>query len=276
MTRCLPHILHTPTAPPMSSRPMERSCIPTRISTRLTTSPTRWRSCGTGTRSTRGPENRRVAVQDEPDVLPVLGARDAAEKPPSPRGAGDRRPAHGGRLSRPSRLAAGDGRLRFSWHTRKALGLAAVLVLFGWAGSAHAAPDDGAAVAALANQPKFLPVDQVFHLSATAAGPDAVRLDWSILKGYYLYRSRLRVSPVNGLRVGTLRLPRGEIKMDPYFGREEIYRLGLTGLLPLERSSSARPGDASLRVIYQGCADAGLCYPPVTKTLTVSLPLAGA
>lgn len=128
----------------------------------------------------------------------------------------------------------------------------------------------------MASQQKFLPVDQVFHVSAAAAGPDSVRLDWSIRDGYYLYRSRLRVTTTDGRALGTLQLPPGQIKMDPYFGREEIYRRAVTGLLPVGGTSAAAPGDLSLRVTYQGCADAGLCYPPTTKTLTVALPAAGS
>jgi thioredoxin:protein disulfide reductase len=153
--------------------------------------------------------------------------------------------------------------------------LAAAVVLLPGVASARAAADPGAAIAALAHQPKFLPVDQVFHVSGTAAGPSTVRLQWSIREGYYLYRSRLEVSAANGIKLGALQLPRGQIKMDPYFGREEIYRNAVTGLLPIERSASAGR-DVSLQVTYQGCADAGLCYPPVTKTISVRLPPPGA
>lgn len=116
-------------------------------------------------------------------------------------------------------------------------------------------------------QPKFLPADQVFHVGAAAAGTDAVRLDWWIRGGYYLYRSRLKVSAA-GVALGALQLPAGQIKIDPYFGREEIYRNAVSGTVQV-------PGTAvrhlSLQVTYQGCADAGLCYPPITKTLTVAL-----
>ncbi|MGH8199908.1 MAG: protein-disulfide reductase DsbD [Steroidobacteraceae bacterium] len=131
-------------------------------------------------------------------------------------------------------------------------------------------------LAALASQQKFLPVDQVFHVSASAAAPNAIRLDWSIRDGYYLYRSRLKIATTDGATLGTLQLPQGQIKMDPYFGREEIYRTQLIALLPVGRSSPASPGAVSLRVTYQGCADAGLCYPPTTKTLAVNLPAAGS
>ncbi|HEY1891565.1 MAG TPA: protein-disulfide reductase DsbD [Steroidobacteraceae bacterium] len=164
------------------------------------------------------------------------------------------------------------------------IGPALAVVLLCCAGSASAAAgspqtppaSNNGLLAALASQQKFLPVDQVFHVSATAAAPNAIRLDWSIRDGYYLYRSRLKIATTDGATLGTLQLPQGQIKMDPYFGREEIYRRQLTGLLPVGRSSAGSPGPVSLRVTYQGCADAGLCYPPTTKTLTVSLPPAGS
>jgi len=154
--------------------------------------------------------------------------------------------------------------------------LAGLAALAGPARAAQTAPDPSPALAALAHQPKFLPVDQVFHVIATAAGPDAVRLQWSIRDGYYLYRSRLGVSAAGGVKLGTLQLPQGLIKMDPYFGREEIYRHGVSGVLPLARPAGSGSGTVSLQVRYQGCADAGLCYPPVTKTVSVSLPPAAA
>lgn len=168
--------------------------------------------------------------------------------------------------------------------SRRSLGLTATaaVLLAGVAGltaparAAQSAPDPSPALAALAHQPKFLPVDQVFHVTATAAGADAVRLRWSIRDGYYLYRSRLGVSAPGGVKLGTLQLPQGLIKMDPYFGREEIYRQGVSGVLPLARAAGTGSGTVSLQVTYQGCADAGLCYPPVTKTLAVSLPPAAA
>jgi thiol:disulfide interchange protein DsbD len=162
--------------------------------------------------------------------------------------------------------------------------VALVLLLYCGA-AAHAAtrepqapPSGGASglLTALASQQKFLPVDQVFHVTAVAAGPDSIRLSWSIRDGYYLYRSRLKVTTTDGVPVGALQLPPGQIKMDPYFGREEIYRQTVTGVLPVARKSAGGAAHISLRVTYQGCADAGLCYPPTTKTLAVALPAGGA
>jgi len=160
-------------------------------------------------------------------------------------------------------------------------GLSALLMLCcaGAAGAAGTSAPENASLggtsglmAALASQQKFLPVDQVFHVTATAAGPNEIRLDWTIRDGYYLYRSRLKVAGTGAASLGTLQLPKGQIKMDPYFGREEIYRREVTAVVPVQRSSTGGVGDVSLNVTYQGCADAGLCYPPTTKTLTVGLP----
>ena len=74
---------------------------------------------------------------------------------------------------------------------------------------AGAAVTSGAAERPLPAQPKFLPADQVFHVGATAAGADAIRLEWWIRDGYYLYRSRLKVSATTGATLGALQLPAG-------------------------------------------------------------------
>ena len=139
------------------------------------------------------------------------------------------------------------------------------------ASSPSAAASPAAVGSALPGQPKFLPPDQVFHVSATPAGAGAIRLDWWIRDGYYLYRSRLKVGAEEGVKLGALQLPAGKIKMDPYFGREEIYRNAVSGTVAVQ-GAAAGTGSLPLRVTYQGCADAGLCYPPITKTLTVAWP----
>ncbi len=122
---------------------------------------------------------------------------------------------------------------------------------------------------------KFPPPNEVFHFKGTP-GAHRIRLSWAIRRGFYLYRSRIRVEPLSGTVLGTLTLPRGIIKVDPYFGREHIYRVAVTGELVVLRGSTSAPDDAALAVTYQGCAEAGLCYPPITKTVTVALPGAAA
>jgi thiol:disulfide interchange protein DsbD len=114
----------------------------------------------------------------------------------------------------------------------------------------------------------YLDPEVAFVLTAEAKSVNDVQLNWRIAEGYYLYKQRMKLEPVDAARpVGAIVLPKGESHYDEYFGDQEIYRLSVDG------SFSVPPGAKSVdvNVTYQGCADAGLCYPPITKTLTVSL-----
>jgi thiol:disulfide interchange protein DsbD len=122
----------------------------------------------------------------------------------------------------------------------------------------------------------FLPVDQAFRFAALPDGSDRVRLDWQIAEGYYLYRARIKVTtPSPSAQLGATGFPSGEIKHDEYFGKQEVYHHELIATVPVAR---ARGGafDLPLEVTYQGCAEAGLCYPPITKAVTVTLPAAAS
>ncbi len=146
------------------------------------------------------------------------------------------------------------------------------------AGAAFAA-DPPASLPFGSNQDQFLPVDQAFLFDAAANGPDRVQLNWQIAKGYYLYRSRLKVAlddsvtPAPPVQIGLPQLPPGDEKEDEYFGKQEVYHLGLVATVPIARAAGAAL-ELPLMVTYQGCADAGLCYPPETKRILVSLPAA--
>ena len=135
---------------------------------------------------------------------------------------------------------------------------------------------DSAIAGAATDQAKFLNPDVAFQASAMAAGPDSVRLDWKIADGYYLYRSRIKVKTSSPVQLGALALPEGKRQTDEYFGAQEIYEHALSATLPIARPGGAGAMNIGVDVTYQGCAHAGLCYPPITKTLAVTLPPAGA
>jgi thioredoxin:protein disulfide reductase len=121
---------------------------------------------------------------------------------------------------------------------------------------------------------EFLPPDKAFILGASAEAPGRVRLSWAIAPGYYLYQSRLKfASPSPGVTLGKAELPAGDTKNDEYFGKQIVYHNELIAHVPVTRAASAG-GDIALAVTYQGCAEAGLCYPPITKQFTLSLPSA--
>jgi thioredoxin:protein disulfide reductase len=122
-----------------------------------------------------------------------------------------------------------------------------------------------------AQSENFLPVDEAFRFDAVANGGDGVRLNWEIADGYYLYRARIKVSTsASNVQLGTPQMPAGQVKNDEYFGRQEVYHHELSARVPVERTTAGAL-EVPLQVSYQGCADAGLCYPPQTKTVTVRL-----
>ncbi|HUI61897.1 MAG TPA: protein-disulfide reductase DsbD, partial [Steroidobacteraceae bacterium] len=117
----------------------------------------------------------------------------------------------------------------------------------------------------------FLPVDEAFRFDALPNGGDGVRLNWEIADGYYLYRARIKVSTsAAGVHLGAPQMPAGQVKNDEYFGRQEVYHHELSATVPVARTTAGAL-ELPLQVSYQGCADAGLCYPPQTKTVTVRL-----
>jgi thiol:disulfide interchange protein DsbD len=122
----------------------------------------------------------------------------------------------------------------------------------------------------------FLPVDEVFIPLVEAIDGNTVEVAIRVLPGYYLYRDKIAVATASDrVQLGQLQLPAGEKKFDEWFGEMEVYHQDVFGVLPMARATP----DAmrlDLNVSYQGCADGGLCYPPVTKTLAVSLPAATA
>jgi thiol:disulfide interchange protein DsbD len=115
----------------------------------------------------------------------------------------------------------------------------------------------------------FLPVDEAFDLTAKPKDSSSVGLTWIIAPRYYLYRGKVTVSSETpGVQVGAVELPKGQLKHDEYFGDTQVYYEVLDARVPIKSAVKK----VSLRVTYQGCAEEGLCYNPVTKTVTVNLP----
>ena len=126
------------------------------------------------------------------------------------------------------------------------------------------------------NGDEFLPPDEAFQFSGEVTGPNTLHLRWAIADGYYLYKSKIKVATDSQLvQLGAADLPQGDEKTDEYFGTQQVYHHQLETDVPFSRASPAG-GDFAAKVTYQGCADAGLCYPPITKTLNLALPAVDA
>lgn len=114
---------------------------------------------------------------------------------------------------------------------------------------------------------KYLPPDKAFQLSARPRAQSVV-LDWQIADGYYLYRKRFEIKADSGV-IGKAQFPPGKMENDPNFGKVEVYRREVRAEVPVSKIPD--DGRLALTVVYQGCADAGLCYAPITKHLTVQM-----
>jgi thiol:disulfide interchange protein DsbD len=122
----------------------------------------------------------------------------------------------------------------------------------------------------------FLPVDEAFEPVLTAIDGNAVEVAFRVADGYYLYKDKIAVRALSdSAQAGRLDLPAGEMKTDQYFGEMEVYHGDVFGNLAIARATP-EPMDLELELKYQGCAEDGICYPPVTRVLSVSLPQASA
>ena len=132
------------------------------------------------------------------------------------------------------------------------------------------------AAPAHAGEPDLLEADQAFKLSARMLDANTVEVRYRIAEGYYLYREKFKFSADPALvTLGTPRFPPGKIKQDEFLGKMETYRHELAIALPVKPAGQVG-GDFTLKVIAQGCADAGVCYPPFPQTAHLTLPAAAA
>ncbi len=110
----------------------------------------------------------------------------------------------------------------------------------------------------------FTPADQAFVFDFQQ-NQHNLNLNWQVKEGYYLYRKQISITPAQA-QVGPLQLPAGVAHEDEFYGKSEIYR----GQLSVPVAVAQADKGATLTVTYQGCADAGLCYPPETKVIPLS------
>lgn len=133
-------------------------------------------------------------------------------------------------------------------------------------------PDLAALVGGTSSTGSFPPPDQVFHFSAYAKDTHTVEAVWQIADGYYLYRQKFHFATDDPhVSLGAPDFPQGQIESDRYFGTQEIYRHSVTTMIPV--TGEAR--QFTLTATYQGCADKGLCYPPITKTAIINFSAPG-
>lgn len=121
----------------------------------------------------------------------------------------------------------------------------------------------------------LLPPDQAFEFFASVKDDHTLHVNWQIAEGYYLYREKFQLVLVDtdGVSLGNYDIPRGTPKQDEAFGQVEIFHQEIGFDVPLIRSAQSAQ-IITLQVGYQGCADRGVCYPPMSKKIDLNIPVA--
>jgi thiol:disulfide interchange protein len=131
------------------------------------------------------------------------------------------------------------------------------------AGMAPVVP--AAAIVPFVKATDLLENEQAFRFSARLKDPHTVEVHYDIAPGYYMYRENFRFA-ADGAQLGKAALPPGQKKFDQNFNKiVETYRSSVVILLPLR----AAKGAVTVKITSQGCADIGVCYPPIVQSATL-------
>jgi len=118
----------------------------------------------------------------------------------------------------------------------------------------------------------FLPVAEAFgsqlRSQQTDQQPNKIVIAWQVTDGYYLYRDRFKFSIESSKQasIESVELPQGELKNDDYFGETEVYHHSIESTLLISNKTNSA---YIIKAVFQGCADAGLCYPPTTRRFSI-------
>jgi thiol:disulfide interchange protein DsbD len=116
-----------------------------------------------------------------------------------------------------------------------------------------------------------LPAEQAFRFEALARKPNELLLRWTMPKGYYLYRDQtvLHAKNIDGVKLNP-QWPEGTSKDDPHFGKVNVYFDQLELPVTIDGDLAGRK-QLDVEASFQGCQDGGLCYPLMTRAVSVDL-----
>lgn len=129
------------------------------------------------------------------------------------------------------------------------------------------------ATAAPQAQSALLEAEEAFRVSARWQNDASVEVRFVIADGYYMYRDRFAfAADGEAIKLHKSRLPKGKLKRDPSFGNVITYRNSVRLLLPIKASDNAigRNDAVDIDLTSQGCADMGVCYPPLRQTIRLA------
>ncbi len=119
------------------------------------------------------------------------------------------------------------------------------------------------------DEPELLPADDAFAF-IPGINENEIVAQWRVADEYYLYKDKIKLELRNtSATLEPADFPQGVMEDDPILGETESYRGDLTIRFPIKNGADI-PADAVLYAEYQGCADIGVCYPPIKKTIKLS------
>jgi thioredoxin:protein disulfide reductase len=121
------------------------------------------------------------------------------------------------------------------------------------------------------NEDELLEAEVAFAISGSAKG-NTIFINYNIAEGYYLYRHTFKFSPITeGITLGEPVIPSGKKHFDDYFGEVETYRQKVSIEIPFSYNGYASLNILELQATSRGCADIGVCYPPLAQTIAVGI-----
>ncbi len=139
------------------------------------------------------------------------------------------------------------------------------------AGKVDKVDDLRSLLAAGFQQADFIAVDDAFKLHLQPIQNNEITVVFEIADGYYLYRDRIKFSNDGENRIQRLVLPAGKVKKDPYFGEVTVFNRDFSFAIGLSGDGTDNADNLIIHASYQGCAEDGICYSPVSKSLDVSM-----
>ncbi|MBI1175153.1 MAG: protein-disulfide reductase DsbD [Sideroxydans sp.] len=121
------------------------------------------------------------------------------------------------------------------------------------------------------NKQAFLAPDAAFGLEVKVRDGHTLVASFNIAPDYYLYRDKIHFTVPDGAKVTSIDMPPGKLKHDANLGDQMVFHESFQADIILARSNNTAQ-NIVLQASYQGCSEKGLCYPPIEKTLNLSLP----
>ncbi|HEY3486644.1 MAG TPA: protein-disulfide reductase DsbD domain-containing protein, partial [Gammaproteobacteria bacterium] len=124
------------------------------------------------------------------------------------------------------------------------------------------------------SEDELLDAEVAFAASGHSTGQDSVVIQYNIAEGYYLYRHAFKFSAISDeITLGEPLIPAGEKKSDDFFGEVETYRQEISIEIPFSYHGQVPPEMLELQITSQGCADVGVCYPPLAQVIAIGLDI---